>query len=102
MDGGVGCHNNLSEHLSEEQYAKILEYAIKEGCSYYTFNVPNTECLSCGHIEKIPVEKCPVCGSTDLTHWVRVIGYLRPVRFFDKCRREEEKTRVYHSKENLS
>lgn len=74
MDGGVGCHNNLSEHLSEEQYAKILEYAIKEGCSYYTFNVPNTECLSCGHIEKIPVEKCPVCGSTDLTHWVRVIG----------------------------
>lgn len=102
MDGGVGCHNNLSEHLSEEQYAKVLEYAIKEGCSYYTFNVPNTECLSCGHIEKIPVEKCPVCGSTDLTHWVRVIGYLRPVRFFDKYRREEEKTRVYHSKENLS
>lgn len=74
MDGGVGCHNNLSEHLSEEQYAKVLEYAIKEGCSYYTFNVPNTECLSCGHIEKIPVEKCPVCGSTNLTHWVRVIG----------------------------
>lgn len=102
MDGGVGCHNNLSEHLSEEQYAKVLEYAIKEGCSYYTFNVPNTECLSCGHIEKIPVEKCPVCGSTNLTHWVRVIGYLRPVRFFDKYRREEEKTRVYHSKENLS
>ena len=97
MDGGVGCHNNLSEHLSEEQYAKVLEYAIKEGCSYYTFNVPNTECLSCGHIEKIPV-----CGSTNLTHWVRVIGYLRPVRFFDKYRREEEKTRVYHSKENLS
>lgn len=102
MDGGVGCHNNLSEHLSEEQYTKVLEYAIKEGCSYYTFNVPNTECLSCGHIEKIPVEKCPVCGSTNLTHWVRVIGYLRPVRFFDKYRREEEKTRVYHSKENLS
>lgn len=102
MDGGVGCHNNLSEHLSEEQYAKVLEYAIKEGCSYYTFNVPNTECLNCGHIEKIPVEKCPVCGSTNLTHWVRVIGYLRPVRFFDKYRREEEKTRVYHSKENLS
>lgn len=102
MDGGVGCHNNLNEHLSEEQYAKVLEYAIKEGCLYYTFNVPNTECLSCGHIEKIPVEKCPVCGSTDLTHWVRVIGYLRPVRFFDKYRREEEKTRVYHSKENLS
>lgn len=102
MDGGVGCHNNLSEHLSEEQYVKVLEYAIKEGCSYYTFNVPNTECLSCGHIEKIPVEKCPVCGSTDLTHWVRVIGYLRPVRFFDKYRRKEEKTRVYHSKENLS
>lgn len=101
MDGGVGCHNNLSEHLSEEQYAKVLEYAIKEGCSYYTFNIPNTECLSCGHIEKIPVEKCPVCGSTDLTHWVRVIGYLRPVRFFDKYRKEEEKTRVYHSKENL-
>ena len=102
MDGGVGCHNNLSEHLSEEQYSKILDYAIKEGCSYYTFNVPNTECLDCGHIEKIPVEKCPICGSTNLTQWVRVIGYLRPVRFFDKFRREEAGARVYHSKENLS
>lgn len=102
MDGGVGCHNNLSEHLSEEQYAKILEYAIKEGCSYYTFNVPNTECLSCGHIEKVPVEQCPICGSNKLTQWTRVIGYLRPVSCFDTFRKAEAQTRVYHSKDNLT
>ena len=74
LDGGVGCHVNLEEHLSKEQYLKLIDYAIKEGTSYFTFNIPNTECLDCGHIEKIPVEKCPKCGSNNLTQWTRIIG----------------------------
>lgn len=101
LDGGVGCHINLSEHLSKEQYLKIIDYAIKEGCSYFTFNVPNTECKDCGHIEKIPVEKCPVCGSENTVQWTRIIGYLRPVDKFDKYRQIEAKHRVYKSGEEV-
>ena len=94
-DGGMGCHINLQEHLSKEQYLKIIDLAIKYGTFYFTFNVPNTECLDCGHIEKISVEKCPKCGSYHLTHWTRIIGYLRPIKCFDKYRQIEASTRVY-------
>lgn len=94
-DGGMGCHINLQEHLSKEQYLKIIDLAIKYGTFYFTFNVPNTECLDCGHIEKLPIEVCPKCGSKHLTQWVRIIGYLRPIRFFDKYRQIEASKRVY-------
>ena len=94
-DGGMGCHINLQEHLSKEQYLKIIDLAIKYGTFYFTFNVPNTECLDCGHIEKLPIEVCPKCGSKHLTQWVRIIGYLRPIKCFDKYRQIEASTRVY-------
>ena len=94
-DGGMGLHCNLEEHLSKEQYLKLIDFAISQGTFYFTFNVPNSECLDCGNIEKIPVEKCPKCGSTNITQWTRIIGYLRPIRCFDKYRQIEAKTRVY-------
>ena len=94
-DGGMGLHCNLEEHLSKEQYLKLIDFAISQGTFYFTFNVPNSECLDCGNIEKIPVEKCPKCGSTHITQWTRIIGYLRPIKCFDKYRQIETKTRVY-------
>ena len=94
-DGGMGLHCNLEEHLSKEQYLKLIDFAISQGTFYFTFNVPNSECLDCGNIEKIPVEKCPKCGSTQITKWTRIIGYLRPIRCFDKYRQIEAKTRIY-------
>lgn len=96
MDGGVGLHCNLSEHLSKEQYLKLIDFAISQGTSYFTFNVPNTECKDCGFITKIPIEECPNCKSKNVRHWTRTIGYLRPIECFDKYRKEEAKTRIYH------
>ena len=96
MDGGVGLHCNLSEHLSKEQYLKLIDFAISQGTSYFTFNVPNTECKDCGFITKIPIEECPNCKSKNVRYWTRTIGYLRPIECFDKYRKEEAKTRIYH------
>lgn len=96
MDGGVGLHCNLSEHLSKEQYHKLIDFAIANGTSYFTFNIPNTECKDCGFITKVPIEECPNCKSKNVRHWTRTIGYLRPIECFDKYRKEEAKTRVYH------
>lgn len=100
MDGGVGLHCNLNEHLSKEQYLKLIDFAIANGTSYFTFNVPNSEC-ECGFITKVPVEKCPQCGSTKIRQWTRTIGYLRPIDCFDKYRKAEAKTRIYHGRSNL-
>lgn len=73
-DGGTGLHVNLDDHLSKEQYKKLLRYAIKTGCKYFTYNIPNCQCDKCGHIEKHHFDKCPKCGSKETTDWTRIIG----------------------------
>lgn len=101
LDGGVGLHCNLEEHLSQKQYEYLINYAIEVGCSYFTFNVPNCQCDKCGHIEKFHFDKCPKCGCEETTDWTRIIGYLRPVKKFDKERYWEALRRVYHKASNL-
>jgi len=99
LDGGVGLHCNLEEHLSKEQYIKLIDFAIANGTSYFTFNVPNSECDDCHYISKTPIKECPKCGSKHITWWTRVIGFLRPIKFFDKERYREALTRVYSKKD---
>lgn len=100
LDGGVGLHCNLEEHLDKEQYLMLLDFAAEHGTSYFTFNVPNSECKNreCRHIVKKPVRKCPVCGS-DMRWWTRIIGYLRPLENFEEARKREALLRHMHKKE---
>ena len=95
LDGGVGCHINLEEHLSVEQYIKLIEFAVQEGTSYFTFNIPNSECDDCHYITKHPITKCPKCGSTKITWYTRIIGYLRAIKNFGKERQIEASKRIY-------
>lgn len=95
LDGGSALHANLSEHLSKEQYKKLLIDAIKTGCSYFTFNVPNTICNICGHISKHMLKKCEVCGSSDIDYITRIIGYLKRVSKFSEERQKEAEKRHY-------
>lgn len=96
LDGGVALHCNLDEHLSKEQYSKLIEFAVQEGTSYFTFNIPNSQCDDCGYIEKVPLCKCPKCGSENVTQWTRIIGYLRPIKGFSAGRIIEAGRRIYH------
>lgn len=95
LDGGSSAHLNLDSHLSKEQYRKILKYAAEVGCKYFTFNVPNCECEDCHYIAKQPFTKCPKCGSTNISLWDRVIGYLTKIKNWSTGRQIEQKTRVY-------
>ena len=94
-DGGQALHCNLDSHLSKEQYLKLLDFAIEQGTSYFTFNIPMSECKTCGHVVNAPIEKCPRCGSNKIDYWTRIIGYLRPVSAFSKARQIEQRNRTY-------
>ena len=72
--GGQACHLHLDEHLSKEQYLKIIDVAVHEGCNYFTFNIPISECLDCKHVVNAPVKECPKCHSKNIDWWVRIIG----------------------------
>lgn len=94
-DGGSAAHINLEDHLSKEQYLKLIDFAIANGTNYFTFNIPNSKCDDCGYITKHPITKCPKCHSKNITQYTRVIGYLRPIKSFGKDRQIEANKRVY-------
>ncbi len=96
LDGGVGLHCNLEEHLSKTQYLKLIDFAIANGTTYFTFNIPNSECSNpkCHHIIKTPLDVCPKCGSP-MRLWTRIIGYMRPLDNYDYFRKIEAMRRHY-------
>lgn len=94
-DGGSAAHINLEDHLSKEQYIKLIDFAIANGTNYFTFNIPNSKCDDCGYITKHPITECPKCHSHNITQYTRVIGYLRPIKSFGKDRQIEASYRTY-------
>ena len=95
LTGGSALHMNLEEHLTKEQYRHLLHVAALEGCNYLTFNIPNTICNECGHIDKRYMKKCPHCGSENVDYLTRVIGYMKRVSNFSQARQREASRRFY-------
>lgn len=95
-DGGQACHLNLDTHLSKEQYLKLLDVAKDEGCNYFTFNIPISECKECHHVVNGPITECPKCKSKDIKYYTRIIGYLTAVDNWSIDRQEEFKHRKYY------
>jgi ribonucleoside-triphosphate reductase len=95
LTGGSALHMNLEEHLSEPQYRQLLRIAAKEGCNYFTFNIPNTLCTDCGKIDKRYLKECPHCGSKNVDYLTRIIGYLKRVSNFSLDRQKEAARRHY-------
>ena len=95
LTGGSALHMNLEEHLSKNQYRQLLKVAAKEGCNYFTFNIPNTICNDCGTIDKRYLHECPHCHSKNVDYMTRIIGYLKRVSNFSQARQEEAARRYY-------
>lgn len=98
LDGGSALHLNLDTHLDEDGYYNLFEMAAITGCNYWTTNVKSTCCdeITCGHINKKTTDKCIKCGSDNISHATRVIGYLKKVKSFSADRQKEHSRRYYH------
>lgn len=96
LDGGSACHLNENQHLTKDQYRKLLNVAAQNGTNYFTFNVRNTVCNECGYISKHTLKECPHCGSKNIDYLTRVIGYLKRISSFSEPRQDEAATRFYH------
>lgn len=99
LTGGSALHMNLEDHLSQEQYRHLLRVAADEGCNYFTFNIPNTVCNKCGHIDKRYLKECPECHSDDIDYLTRVIGYMKRVSNFSAARQKEAARRFYYAEQ---
>lgn len=95
LTGGSALHLNLEEHLSQAQYRQLIRVAAQEGCNYFTFNIPNTVCNDCGHIDKRNLNSCPICQSTNVDYLTRIIGYMKRISNFSQSRQKEAEIRHY-------
>ena len=101
LTGGSALHMNLEEHLSKEQYRQLLKVAAQEGCNYFTFNIPNTICNDCGHIDKRYLAECPKCHSKNVDYATRIIGYMKRISCFSMPRQKEAAKRFYAKASSL-
>ena len=95
LDGGSAYHCNIETYPTAEGFKKLLDIAVVEGCDYFCFNVKVTVCEECGLIDKRTNYLCTRCGSKNVSHATRVIGYLKKVKDFSSARQAEEKLRHY-------
>ena len=103
FDGGQALHLNLDEHPTKEGYIALINLAIHSGCEYFTTNVLRTCCENpdCGHVEFSKQTKCLKCGSEDISHATRIIGYLKKIKSFSAPRQEEAAIRLYHESDSI-
>jgi len=77
----------------------LVNYAMDKDIPYFAVNLPLDCCESCGYQDEIG-EKCPKCGSTNITRLRRVTGYLTGnyTTAFNKGKIAETDDRVKHIK----
>lgn len=100
LDGGSALHLNLEEAPNADGFTKLIHATAKAGCNYFCFNIRITICNDCQHIDKRTQYECPSCGSKNIDHATRVIGYLKRVSNFSSDRQKEHDLRFYHLESN--
>lgn len=96
LDGGSALHLNLEQYLSKDGFRTLLRIAAQAGCNYFTTNVKVTCCRDCGYINKNTKYECTECGSGNVDHATRVIGFLKKISSFSSARKVEAALRFYH------
>ena len=86
-----GVKNNI------DALETIVNYAMDKDIPYFALNVPLDNCNDCGYQDEIG-EKCPQCGSTNISRLRRVTGYLTGnyKTAFNRGKQAETEERVKH------
>ncbi len=92
-NGGCISYVELAEAPfgNAEGLDELVEIAISSGVHYLGFNFPKDVCKGCGTSGTF--DKCPKCGSKEITRIRRVSGYLEVQDFFTTGKMKESKNR---------
>ena len=98
MSGGSALHLALEEYPDAEGYFKLFCLAAKLGVPYWCTNIVITCCEEpgCKYINKHNLNYCSKCGSKNVAHATRIIGYLKRIDSWANARKREAELRRYH------
>ena len=95
ITGGGIVHFSLGEKTTATQNRNIIKYAVKSGCEHFALNSVYTVCEE-GHSHFGNHSKCPKCGSVELKHFTRTVGFFTEVESWNYHKREFDfKKRAY-------
>ncbi len=86
------CVNNI------DAIEKIVNYALDKDIPYFAINVKVDLCEDCGYQGEMN-DKCPECGSTNISQLRRVTGYLTGSYkdAFNEGKQQETEMRIEHT-----
>jgi ribonucleoside-triphosphate reductase len=94
--GGAILHINIDDNkqLNEHQMRKLMDCARDTKTAYFAVNYAFSLCSN-GHHTIGKFEECPLCKSTNMEYFTRVVGFLVNVGSWAKTRREWEFPKRY-------
>jgi len=93
--GGVMMHLFLHEQPDPKALRNLIyRIATNTKVVYFSITPTITVCRKCGKSVTGYIDTCPHCGSNDVDHWSRIVGYYRPVRNWNIGKKAEFKLRV--------
>ena len=93
--GGAITFLNIDGPMSREHARIIVNLAVKHGMTHFAPNPCITICNDCGKKEWRNRKSCSACGSLNVDHLTRIIGYFVPVSRWRKERAHEYTTRLW-------
>ena len=94
--GGVMMHIFLGEEADPESLASLTKRLLQTELVYWSYTPAITHCNNCDKTFTGVFTICPVCGSSNVDIWSRIIGYYRPLRNWNPYRRAEFWTRKHY------
>lgn len=99
--GGGILHLNIEEEITDPEVMKrLIKFAVKSGVIYFAINYSITVCEECGRTAVSTLDTSPCCGAPVLK-FIRVVGYLRPIKQFSKPRASEATNRKFYKEANI-
>ena len=90
-NGGSILHANIDTPFKNYETAKkMVEYIADQGVTYFAFN---TKIQACEDNHAFYGQTCPICGKPVETEYTRIVGFLTPIKSWNKERKAEYKMR---------
>lgn len=89
--GGAILHLNIDDEnpLPASQFKKLIELGRITKTKYFAINYAYSECIN-GHYSIGKKENCSICQQEIINQYTRVVGFITPVKSWNKTRKEYE------------